>query len=812
MSRPTSRVLLVLLAVSRTFASEATPEILIGQDAAEPVRFAAQEMARYLGRASGASIEVATDSALTGHAAMWLGIGPGVPYPYRLEPKSPGEDAYRMVSTKGGGWMLRGRSPRAVLFAVYDFLEEEVGYRWYFPYPEDALMPEPDPDLLAALRGRAEDREESPEFSFREREFRDVLPMTEATDARIVQQIDWWAKLRMSCFLLNFGYARDAELWRRWKGTLIPEIKRRGMRVGLGEHGSYPLFLSPGKYAEAHPEWYCEIDGERVPGMTMSSGEGAQFCTSHPEAVATYLENFAAFVRENPDVDFYYPAPNDVSRWCECEACRRLSVADRYLRLDNRVAEMLERIRPGTRVMHLAYSNHRLPPDETLPHPMLDIDIACWGRDFAYSLCDARTMPESPEHLDAFRRWTELCRAVRGPTRPRVLYHSKLMRHYWLGLHLGPLPVLDRDFDCVRKLGLDGFDFPLGFLGIRTKALNAYVVARKCWDPDRPAGPLVTRFLSDVYGDRAPVARRIHRLVDEAFADLRYGSSLTLAWHPERIAVRDQPLEGLAESARGAISTLGQAIALAESSARGDGAIAGRFRRLGVVLRRARDEQEVLLGLDALARCHQGMEAAKTRVERERRRKLALDAWRNTKEASDQLAERYRVEEDLAGLYWASASHEATERALDDWLEELEELSWSPIGSWRTEDFADSSSSITRSFDVTDRLAGLPACQVQVKFEYLRGELGVSTRSVSLWLRPAHGEGAERRIAVDAHGGFAGWVHENATYRLEIPGSPSPGEARLVVKVELAACGATGAIASRGSHGRMLLGVPGSGD
>ena len=281
-------ILIVAVLWTGWAAGDAEMRVAVGEHAAGPIRFAADELCRYVGEATGRSLEVSPDAALTDRCALAL-ARTGIPLAGLVRaPSASNEDAYRIDSIDDGGRIFCGRSPRSVLYAVYDFLEEELGCRWYFPYPEDAVTPQVAPEAWEALLARTVDREECPAFAFREREFRDVSPMNDGTDARIVQQIDWWAKLRMNRFLLNFGYARDAALWKRWKETLIPEIKKRGLLVGLGEHGSYPLFLPPSRYAREHPEWYCEIGGKRIPGMRIPGGSGTQFCTSNPDAVATY--------------------------------------------------------------------------------------------------------------------------------------------------------------------------------------------------------------------------------------------------------------------------------------------------------------------------------------------------------------------------------------------------------------------------------------------------------------------------------------------------------------------------------------------
>jgi hypothetical protein len=797
-------ILTVVIAGTATTAlAEAALKIVIDQQAAEPVCFAAEELSRYITEASGVPVNVSEEAFHAGGRALYLLEEQGTIPETPPMPSSLDEEAYRIRSVGDTGRSFKGRSARAVLYGVYDFLEEELGYRWYFPAPEDVGAPILSPDDLAAILRRDIDREARPAFAFREREFRDVMPMTDQTDARIVQQIDWWAKLRMNRFLLNFGYASNPELWRRWKTVLIPEIKRRGMLVGLGEHGSYPMFLPPARYAADHPDWYCEIEGQRVADM-----KGKQFCTTNPYAVAAYLENFAAFIGDNPEIDFYYPAPNDVSTWCECAQCETSSVADRYMLLDNQIAEMLQGVKPGVRVMHLAYSNHRLPPENVIPHPMIDVDVACWGRDFAHDLGDPQTMPGNDDYLEVFRQWAGLCRSVPGDVRPRLIYHSKLMRHYWLGMHLQPLPILDQDFAVAQDLCLDGFDFPLGFVGIWTKGLNSYVVARKCWTPEVPTAQWVDRFFSDYYGTEAEAARAIYGLVEDAFQDRQYGSSLTLAWHPDMISVRSNPREGLGDNARNAVAKLDEALSMSRKRAKGASPVAKRFQKLSVVLQNARDEQRVLVRLDALMHAYHDFQNAPSDEARRQHLQSAQAAWKAAMAANGALAKSYRVEEDLAGLYWAGETHKSMGNALLQWERAIADLDWQELGRWETSDFQEANESILKTFDITSHIVEIQGAfpgQVQVRFGYESGGLGATTKAVSLWQRDPNG--AETLVSKDSHSGFAGYVHENTIYRLQMDTAPN-ASAHYSVRVELLAYATKGNVAERGCNGKIALGLP----
>lgn len=237
-----------------------------------------------------------------------------------------------------------------------------------------------------------------------------------------------------------------------------------------------------------------------------------------------------------------------------------------------------------------------------------------------------------------------------------------------------------------------------------------------------------------------------------------------------------------------------------------NGPTIARLERLRAVLSRAHDEQQVLLELNALIQAHQELTKAGTGTARERARRQALRAWTDTKTANDALGGHYSLDEDMAGLYWAGASHKDVERALEQWREAIEGRVWRPIGSWETADFEHINVPIEKHFDVTAYIGGLAPCHFEVRFRYGSGELGVTMRSVSLWEVQAKGE--ETRLSEDRHGGFAGYVDENATYHLDARPLSAP-DGRYRLRIEIQPTASTGMVAERGCNGNILLGLPG---
>ena len=780
-------------------------DVLVKTGAAEPVAFAAGELSRYCAQMFSRSFDCHEVGDLdNGPAIVLLKRGQSRTLPSALvaEAGALGPEGF-VVKAEPGRVAIAAGGPRGAVYGVYTFLEKCLGCRWYYPSPEDQIVPQHDLGVLEALMAKRVALAQRPDFAYREREFRDVNPMTPQTDDRIIEQIDWWAKLRMNCFLINFNYARGPKLWARWKQRLIPEIKKRGLLLGIGEHGSYPLFLNPADYAKDHPTWYAMIGGKRLKGWRVEgSGRLAQWCTTNPEALKTYLRNFAQFAKDSPEIDVFYPAPNDGGAWCECERCRGQSVADRYLALDNEVAKTLVAIRPDYRVIHLAYANHRLPPEHVAPHPNVDADVACWGRDFAYPMSNPLTMRSKKDYLEVFQKWVEISRAA-NQGKSRTLYHCKFMRHLWLGPRFMPLSVVDADMPHLRQLGLDGFDLPLGFVGMWTKAPNAYVVAHKCWDADADFKAIVDEYFKLYYREQSAAARRACLLADEALPQLRYGNNFSLIWSRTIMTPRTTNPKGLAGHAANAAAKLADAADLAATSqTQAANAVArGRLRKLEIALRNVQREQTFTQALASVAELlHQAEQGGDANALAPQAKRLLDDAER----VAEQMKAAYRMKDDLAGLLWAGGTHGRLAKAAHEWRRFAEDLlsgiQWHEAATWRTEEFPDKHTIVDKEVDVTDlvRVAG----PVLVRWKWTGGQLGVHVHETSLW----EVRGVQRKcISRDPHRGRTGARDTYPLYRLRIE-RVEPGARYLVVGKLQADCG-HGTVAERGTSGKVKVGA-----
>lgn len=475
--------------------------IIVRPKVGEVEFFAADELQRYLHRITGEHIAVRAEPLAD---AVPLFIGD------HAVPAELGAEGYILRSAEGG-LVLAGNSPRATLYAVYDFLER-LGCRWYYADFEDEIMPRVSLSQVVRIVKAGLHVEERPDFSIRMHRFLvyDIGPegtaMSKAFMRSLPAVVDWTTKNRMNIF--QYGLDHNWDCYRHWKyyRKVFPEMRRRGLIIGAGGHCLF-MFLPPDEF-EKHPDWFPMVGGQRQPK--------GQFCTRNEEAVSYYINNVVKFLKDNPEIEYFAPWPNDTrSGWCQCPLCRDTPSADRFMELGHRIYRELRKATPEVRVTHFAYSSHVTPPEKARPLPGMTVTLCTWGRDLSIPLADERT---SDKFRSMFADW----RGITRDANVDMIFHGKYARHLGLGFHPLPLKVLQADCRWFRQQGLSGFELPCAYMGQRTKSLNFYVLAKLMWDADADVDTILSDYFEQCYADNSASMRKAYEQVELAQPDLRY--------------------------------------------------------------------------------------------------------------------------------------------------------------------------------------------------------------------------------------------------------------------------------------------------
>lgn len=272
-------VLLALVALARDASAAsgvalvkdgaAVAEVVVPADATKVESFAASELVKFVERATGVRLRV-SKAREKGRPAVLIGRAAGVgdalaPNEARVAAK---DGALLLVGGDGPGDPKKMTTPAGTLFAVYDFLERELGVRWLWP----------DEDVGTSVPQRSG-------VSFA------------GPDRR------WKPELVDAC-------ARSLE--NRFGRRLC---RARKMPVNYPEDVRGHAFVHWWKtYGKTHPEFFeMNVNGTRVPGS---------MCVANPAFHQEIIRLWREARAKNPGVVYDINAcENDTKGKCRCPLC-----------------------------------------------------------------------------------------------------------------------------------------------------------------------------------------------------------------------------------------------------------------------------------------------------------------------------------------------------------------------------------------------------------------------------------------------------------------------------------------------------------
>ena len=423
----------------------------------DPVRKAAEELRDHLRQVTGVELKIVSEDDVALHAAKIV-VGPAKCLKQlapQLDLNSLDHDGI-VIKTSGNNLILAGRGTRGALYAVYTFLEDVVGCRWWTSaegyVPKKPLLEIPTLDVIYA-----------PPLRYREAFYRDTFDG--ATAAR---------------FKLN-GHHHQ-----------VPAEYGGHYRFVGFVHSFFPL-LPPSKYFEKHPEWYSELNGKRT-------AERSQLCLANDEMREELVKVALERLRAESDAGFISISQNDWHGQCQCQACRAVeaeegSPSGPLIRFVNAVAEEIEKEFPDVLVETLAYQYTRTPPKHVKPRHNVVVRLCSIECSFVQPLGEG-------EQNEAFRRdiegWSKIS--------PQLFIWDYVTN---FSSYLVPHPNMRvlapnvRYFVDNRTIGLFEQGDSQSTIGDFLR-LRAWLLAHLMWDPTCDEKALVAEFLEGYYGPAAP--------------------------------------------------------------------------------------------------------------------------------------------------------------------------------------------------------------------------------------------------------------------------------------------------------------------
>ncbi len=415
---------------------------------------AARELAEHLKQVTGAEFPTVAESEAAPGGKSLIFVGNTA--------KAPRKD-YRFdeiaVKMDGGNLVLAGHERRGCLYAVYSFLQDVVGVRWWTP--DETYVPKK-PTLVVA-----DDLNLSyaPQMISREMYHRNAQPGV--FSARM-----------------------------KGNGSVSPEYGGRVQIVNFVH--SFYKYLPPEKYFEAHPDWYSEIDGKR-------KHEHAQLCLTNEEMTRELIKNVLETLRKNPGSTMIDVSQNDWHGFCTCAKCKAIddaegSHAGTLVLMLNKVGEAVAKEFPDVLVESLAYQYTRKPPKTVRPRDNVLIRLCTIECSYIQPL-DGEQNREFAADMEG---WSKVAKHL-------FIWDYTTNYNDYLGPHPN-LRVLAPNIRYFVKHGAIGL-FEEGE-GDDFCELKNWLLMRLMWEPGLDDEKLIDEFLRGYYGEAvAPLIKRYWNLL-----------------------------------------------------------------------------------------------------------------------------------------------------------------------------------------------------------------------------------------------------------------------------------------------------------
>jgi hypothetical protein len=495
---------------------KALAQIVVAADAGRTEKYAADELGFFLRFVTGGIFSISS-GAPPGKSRLLVGEG-------AAKLAVPGFSAADLeaeeivVRSVGRDIILAGGSPRGTLYAVYSFLEDVVGCRWWsqtaWRLPHRSTLIIPDVSIRYA-----------PPLEYRE-------PF-------------WFV-------------AFDPEWAARNKANGIRaggDDLRGGRHIYEGFVHTFYSLIPPDRYFEEHPEWFSEINGQRT-------HQDAQLCLTNEEMRQEFVKNLKDRLRSNRYATIASVSQNDCRNNCTCPRCRAVdeeegSPAGALLRFVNAVAADIETEFPDVAIDTLAYQYTRKPPRLARPRPNVIVRLCSIECSFSRPLDD----PVNQAFLQDLEGWSKIA------DRLYIWDYTTNFAHY-----IQPHPnghVLGPNIRLFVKNNVRGV-FEQGAYqswGSEMAEMRAWILGRLLWNPALDAVRLKEEFLRGYYGQAAGLVSEYLLLMERAV--LGAGDRLGCYSPPE---AKFLSLDTLREAWR--------ILQKAEKKARHNAVLAARIRRV----------------------------------------------------------------------------------------------------------------------------------------------------------------------------------------------------------------------------------------
>jgi hypothetical protein len=478
--------------------------IALADDAIPAEQTAAGQLQKFFQQVTGVRLEIKPEAQVAATAPQIV-VGSGARAKALLPQVKWGqlETDTIILKTVGNKVVLAGDRPRGALYSVFEFLETQVGCRWWTA--TESTIPKRNVLTVGSL-----DVQYAPPFAYRSHYTTDITS--------------------------NPFFA----VVMRENGTVTTTTLEWGGKYKIiGAVHTHEHLVPPSKFFKDHPEWYSDpANGDKpsTANTKMPGANGFQLCLSNPALVEEITRQAVNWIDTNPDnysrdsKGYISISENDNGHYCKCDDCVALRNAEGTqqgpnLKFVNEVAAGIKESYPNFLVETLAYRGTVDLPKTIRPADNVIIRFAPLQADYGHPLNSAWNgdMPGVTENVrDLIPRWA-------------AVSHQLFVWNYVTNFInvLAPYPNWEgytndlRFFAANKVKGVfqqgDNYSNNVGdFVQMR-----AWVTGKLLWNPQLDQDALMNEFLNGYYGEAGPHLKQYIDTVQRAFL----ASNMRLSTH-----------------------------------------------------------------------------------------------------------------------------------------------------------------------------------------------------------------------------------------------------------------------------------------
>lgn len=460
--------------------------IVIPENASACVSNAAQELKRYFSSATGATLNVISDSGLTFDTnAKYISLGDTTIFDgsgMTVNITELNRDGYK-IKRFGNTIVIGAAKEIGILYGVYEFLSYQVDFE---AYASDEIYYSTEKQVYLADF----DIVDAPSFAGR------------VTDGPISYDLYGSMLLRfrnntVTSAVYDYGDSK----------TFVPNHSE-----------TYAEILPKSKYTNEndtenyHPEWFNKA--------------ALQMCLTNSELIEEFTKNCIQIVQDNPDATYLNISHNDGNGFCGCDTCKaeqtKYKTSGYVVRFVNKVIEGVEAWRETNqserdlKYAMFAYTATLQPPvvynaeiekydpldKSVVPHEKLSVRLtaldACYSHAYNDVACNANA-----NYMKYYQGWHDIV------TTEMTIYDYCVNYNNYL-IFLDTYAGMKENLLVYKELGINEI-YRQNATGATSKTmvdLENYVMAKLMWNVNQDVNALINDFMEHYYQEAAPYMRK----------------------------------------------------------------------------------------------------------------------------------------------------------------------------------------------------------------------------------------------------------------------------------------------------------------